>query len=404
MNGKKQYIYICSSVGADYFFFLSKTIAMSGYDVKPFYLITEQDYRNATKNKGLKKLFLRFQMYVSYPLILIFKVLTCKKESIFVVTSSAFYAPFLVKIWAIPRKTKVIHLLYDLYPDALEIAEVIPTDGIISKSIGIITKWNQYKCDATVYLGKFLQKHAERRWGYPVISKTIDISTDLSLYNPDFIVDSTNEKIIIHYGGQLGYLHDAISVIECTKFILKSDISQFFEFNFYVSGSQAKLLNESLEGYDVKIKSAIASDVWRNDISNFHIGLVSLSPGGGSVCLPSKTYAMMAGGLAIIGITPIWSDLSNLIKDIDAGWIINNSSIDDESKLEESNYLGNLIKIRNIDCIKSDFYAVLSSVLENKSILKEKRINAFNGVRSKYGIENLSKKWGNLINELQKNT
>ncbi|GAB2609603.1 hypothetical protein GCM10027035_02450 [Emticicia sediminis] len=403
MDRKKQIvsIYICSSVGIDYFFFLGKTIAASGFDVKPIYLINENAYRKSAKTRGFRKLFLRFQMYVCYPALLMYKVFTCEKKSIFIVTSNTFYAPFLTKIWATFRKVKVVHLLYDLYPDAIEIAGVIPTNGIISKSIGILTKWNQHQNDATVYLGDFLKKHAERRWGYPKVSRTIDISTDLSLYNNSFVDELPSKKIIIHYGGQLGYLHDAISLIECTKFILESDLSPFFEFNFYVSGAQAKLLNDSLENLDVKVKSAISSELWRSDIREFHIGIVSLSPGGASVCLPSKTYAMMGGGLAIIAIAPIWSDLSNLINRIDAGWTVNNSALTTEiSKLDDINYLDSLKEHRDIASIKNDFYNILSSILKNKDLLREKRKNAFDGVRSNYSIDILNSKWEALINEL----
>ena len=89
-----------------------------------------------------------------------------------------------------------------------------------------------------------------------------------------------------------------------------------------------------MSGTDVKIRTAIDSEIWRKDIRNFHVGLVSLSPGGASVCLPSKTYSMMAGGLSIIGICPEWSDLANLIKEMDAGWVVNNSIYSSTSQLK----------------------------------------------------------------------
>lgn len=275
-------VYICSSVGMDYFFFLKKTIESSMFSIDTIFLLTENTYRNLSKIKGVKKVYLRLQMYLFYPILLIFKAIVCKNNSIFVVTSNTFFAPILVKIFTFYKKVKVIHLLYDLYPDAIEMADVIKFDSIWSKFIGLVTHLNQSKCDATVYLGDFLATHAQKRWGVSRISKRIDISTDLTLYdNDDTFIEhgSENEKVVIHYGGQLGYLHDAESIIECVRKVGQTDLKDKIEFVFYVSGAQSDLLRKSLDYKNVKVRSSIDSRIWRNDIRNFHIGLVSLSPG-----------------------------------------------------------------------------------------------------------------------------
>src|SRR5690606_16824835 len=110
MAGKKLKVYTCSNVAMDYFIFLSETIKNAGYEVEPLYLVSERSYRKNGKNLGLKKVYLRFQMYVGYPLYLVYKVLTAQRNSCFVVTSNTFYAPYLVKRLAGLKKAKVIHL------------------------------------------------------------------------------------------------------------------------------------------------------------------------------------------------------------------------------------------------------------------------------------------------------
>jgi Rps23 Pro-64 3,4-dihydroxylase Tpa1-like proline 4-hydroxylase len=384
-------IYTASSVGIDYFFFLGKAIKNAGYEVEPLYIISEVKYRELAKSGGIKKVWLRLQMYLFYPLYLICKGLASERNSIFVVSSNTFFAPFLMKLVVGFKNGKVIHMLYDLFPDAIEIAGSIKVNSFKSKLIGTIASQNQKSCNATVYLGDFLKIHAEDRWGKAAKSKKIDISTDLSLYN---------EKLVIHYGGQLGHLHDAISIIESVKFIYQSDISSLVEFNFYVSGAQAQLLETSLKDYPVKIISAIPSSQWREDIQNFNIGLVSLSPGGASVCLPSKTYAMMAGGMAILGICPKWSDLATLINDLNAGWIINNSPFEYKEELYNGNYLNNIREKKQIDEIAIAFYEQIKFILNNKHVLSEKRKNAFLGVREFYNIDSLSNKWHDMIEDV----
>jgi glycosyltransferase involved in cell wall biosynthesis len=400
MDKKKINVYIASSVGIDYFFFLNKTISESGFNARPIFLIREEEYRRLAKRRGVLKVFLRIKMYVVYPFILVYECLKSEKGSIFIVSSNTFFAPYLCQVFLKNRNGKVIHLIYDLFPDALEVAGSIRANTFMSKILGLITKETLKKCNSTVYLGDFLKEHTEKRWAESKRSHVIDISTDLTLYDSEFISLIKNEKIIVHYGGQLGHLHDADSIIESIKNIQRSDISNKVEFIFYVSGSQASFLKEALKEYPVKVRSAVSSQEWRNDIKNFHIGLVSLSPGGASVCLPSKTYGMMAGGLAIIAVCPEWSDLSKLVKTLDAGWVINNSKYCGISQIDFSDYLNEIKSYKCRDEIVTDFYLCLKSILNNRELLEEKRRNSYYGVRKNFNINSLSKKWEKVIMEI----
>lgn len=391
-------IYIASSVGIDYFFFLGKTLSENGNIVEPIFLISEKEYRTLAIKSGFKKIYLRIKMYIFYPIYLMYKAITSPRNSIFIVTSNTFYAPLLTKLAVFWKKTKVIHLLYDLFPDAIEVAGSIKQNGFLSKAIGQLSKGNFKYCDGTVYLGDFLQKHAESRWGKALHNKAIHISTDLSLYDNVFPELINFEKIVIHYGGQLGYLHDAKSIIACIKHILQSDLKDSFEFNFYVSGAQASFLEKSLEGLPIKIIPAVPSNIWRQDIKNYHIGLVTLSPGGASVCLPSKTYGMMAGGLSILAVCPTWSDLALLVNNNDAGWIVSNSPY--QAPIT-NNYLQSINEVHNVDEIKTEFYNTLKSISSNIESLKEKRKNAFYSVREKYNAETLNQQWISFIKNEQ---
>ena len=403
MDRKKLKVYTASSVGIDYFLFLNKTIENGGYFTEPIFLISESNYRRLSKASGFQKMWLRAQMYLFYPMLLIYKAIVCNQQSVFVITSNTFYAPLLTQLILRWRKIKVIHLLYDLFPDALEIAGVLRPNALFSKSLGNLMRLSQRNCDATVYLGDYLRFHAESRWGKTKISQVIDISTDLTLYQEEFSLLKDDNKLILHYGGQFGHLHDAVSLIESIKYVCESDISRFIEFNFYVSGAQTKLLENSLKGYPVKIISAVPSHLWRRDVKGFHIGLVSLSPGGASVCLPSKTYSMMAAGLAILTICPEWSDLAMLVNNSNAGWVINNSAYSEKSDLIEDNYLLKIQEKRNLDEIVKCFYNTLKDILSDKVSLRSKRKSSYHEMRNNYNIDSLSAKWKTLIEEVHEN-
>lgn len=386
MEGKKSIVYTASSVGVDYFIFLSKTIERAGYNVKPLFLISEKDYRSLSRSHNFDKLVLRCKMYLLYPFYLIKNGFCAQKGSIFIVSSNTFFAPFLMRILFSRRKLKVVHLLYDLFPDALEVSGKLNTDSVVSRTIGRLINYTLENCDYTVFLGEVLRKHTESRWGKAKNSEVIDISTDLNLYSSDFLSLTDTSTIIVHYGGQLGHLHDADTLISCIKFVLNSDIKDQVKFNFYVSGSQATYLEQSLEGERVEILSTIPSSQWREDIRQFHIGLVSLSPGGAYVCLPSKTYGMMGGGMAILAICPEWSDLAKLVLSTKSGKVINNSKDLGPKDFKASSH-------RELQLIANDFYVSLKQFVLERDYLEEKRANAFRRVRENYSIEELSYKW-----------
>lgn len=393
-------IYTCSSVGIDYFFFLGNTLKKTGYDVEEIYLIDERNYRILAKAKGFKKVFLRFNMYITYPLLLIVKTIFAKKKSVFIVSSNTFYAPLVVNFFSFGR-VKIINLVYDLFPDALEVSDKLRANSINAKLIGMITKANLRHTNATVYLGDYLATHSNRRWALPALFKTIDISADYSLFNYD-LTSPPEDLLVFHYGGQLGHLHDVDSLISCIKNLDKYNVSKKAVFNFYISGAQARYLQKELTGDRVSVIQAVPSNQWRLDIKNFHIGIVSLTPGGATVCLPSKTYAMMGGGLAIIAICPIWSDLAKLILNLNAGWVINNSAYSDLAQINPENYLQEIKAKRNEKDIANEFKQLAEDLIANPSVIYQKRENAFNGVRQNFNINNLAGKWNALIEEVIK--
>ena len=125
-------------------------------------------------------------MYIIYPIYILLIGLLSRKSSIFIVSSNTFFAPFLMHIILKIKGNKIIHMLYDLYPDAIEVSGLINPDSFLAKTIGIITSYSLKNCSGTVFLGDYLKRHAESRWGKCKQSDVIDISTDLTLFDDKF--------------------------------------------------------------------------------------------------------------------------------------------------------------------------------------------------------------------------
>lgn len=395
-----QKVYACSNVNVDYFKYLNECLAMEGLDVTPVFLLTETEYRSASKRKGLTKAVLRVKMYIAYPLRLLARCLIANRDSVFVVTSNTFYAPTLAALVGKLKGFKTIHLVYDLYPDAMEVSGAAKINGLLSAVIGFVMKTTQRLCCGAVFLGDFLREHAEGRWGKAGSSARIDIGADTRNFARHKPVAGSG-PLVFHYGGQLGYMHDADALILSVKEALASLApSNPAEFNFMVSGAQATKLKTELGGPGVAIADAVPSDAWREAIKKFQVGLVTLSPGGSSVCLPSKTYAMMGGGLAILAICPIWSDLADLVLSNEAGWVVNNSPYSSKAELQGPDYLQKIRERRPDADIARDFRDRVLQIQADPAELLRRRGNAFTSTARFYGPESSAKRWGSFLRGL----
>ncbi|MDA7612476.1 hypothetical protein N8626_01905 [bacterium] len=392
-------IYLCSSIRIDYLSHVRSCVELLGCEIEEVYFVSETDYRKAAGLSGIKRIWLRIQLYIFYPLRLVWSILKARKGSIFIVTSNTFYTPFLTASLNWVRGVSVVHLLYDLFPDAMIVAGKAKRRSLVTRIAGLIQQQTQRSCQGTVYLGAVLRLHCENLYGKPRRSEIIDVSADASLFSSE--VKSATNPVVFHYGGQIGHMHDADTVIKAINDCWTDPtMAKSAKFSFFVSGAQTAFVRDSFAGSEVKVLPAVPSDQWRNQIRGFHVGLVTLKPGGAIVCLPSKAYSMMAGGLAIIAICPRWSDLAAMIEESDAGWVVSNSPYETMPTFDDPEYFSKIEEKLDAADVAKRFHQQVREILANTKELDRKRRNASEAMRNRYGKEELGKKWTNFLKEV----
>src|ERR1043166_6691040 len=103
-------IVTCSSVGTDVYLFLNTIFRTAGFEVNPLFMVSDTDYRQGLRHRGLVRLLLRTRMYVYYPFKVFLQALKAHPSTIFVVTSNTFFTPLIVAIVGSLKKFKTIHL------------------------------------------------------------------------------------------------------------------------------------------------------------------------------------------------------------------------------------------------------------------------------------------------------
>jgi len=317
----------------------------------------------------------RWQMYGSFALQSLLKARG--KQDISIVTTNPFFNPWLVSNCSL-RKGVVINLLWDVYPDCLEIAGVLKHGSIISRLLEIQTRASLRRCTATVFIGDQLKTYIENRYGRAKQSVVIPVGADEKPFeNSPPVPLAENQVPRILYSGNMGHMHDikTLSRALCAHFVgTKADTLEFY---FQLRGANHKKFIESIPA-DKHIKCApgrLFGAAWVDLMKSAHVGIVTMKPGSERVVMPSKVYSSMVAGQAILAVCPEQSDLADLIRQHNCGWVVAPGDTD------------------KLSCI-------LKMIATDPSELHIKRVNAYNAGHSKYSSREVARQWFALFDQI----
>jgi len=180
---------------------LMRELTDAGFEARQCFQISEASYRSA--KSGTARLFLRFRQYIVYPAQLGVALLgkrvrvfssrhkleagiqttindqrSTTNDSVAVVSTNTFYAPLL----ATYLHPKVVHLVYDLFPEAM-IHSGKWTEGTLKvRLVRWITKQTLKRAKQNVFLGQRLQDYVESIHGPLRNAAIIAVGADQSLF------------------------------------------------------------------------------------------------------------------------------------------------------------------------------------------------------------------------------
>jgi glycosyltransferase involved in cell wall biosynthesis len=374
-----------SSVGgASFLHALVKELDGLGISASYRYLIEDETYRQA--RGAVRRTWLRWRMYVEYPLRIAFYCWFKRESCVHVVCTNPFYAP-LIAIFCSQRKNQVvIHWVFDLFPDALVRNGIVANGSVGAKLVEWVVKCSLRKCSANVFLGRRLLEHVLQRFKTVQHSEVIPIGAD------DAVLDSgvpkhckPGDPISFIYCGNLGVMHDREAIVDAVRILARKfpcDIGQgenpAFTLAFYVSGSYVSSLRSNLEqelgrlpGW-LLISGSLSKPDWVERMKSAQVGIVSIGEGAENVVMPSKTYSALAAGQAIVAVCPVASDLSDLVDEHDCGW---------------------RVPAGDPDGLAERILAIVSDPEE----LNEKRFNAYNVGKELYSMDSIARRMRKLI-------
>lgn len=350
-----------------------------GVDAAQYYEVASKEYR--CSEGVVARLSLRTRMYLLYPFRLIRHCRRSHTTDIRVVCTNTFFAPLAAAL-AQQRRSRLVHLVYDLYPDALIEAGVVNRNSFAARACERVVRKTFFTAAANVFLGQRLLEHAQSRFGEIPNSQVVAVGSDGS----DFLDNRPSSAplgrpVDVLYCGNLGRLHDVETLVRYLKNSAPRK-GRGIAFSFHASGYGLESLRR-LQGATLSddvflhLGGFLSQRDWILRMRRAEVALVTMRQGAERVLLPSKTYSALLAGQAILGICPKASDLADLILKHDCGWVVEPGDVAELTKA-----------LAEIRCSPDE--------------LIRRRQNAFAAGHSNYTTPILALQWKALFEQLTK--
>jgi glycosyltransferase involved in cell wall biosynthesis len=329
-------------------------------------------------------------MYILYPISYICDITFQKRISTQIVTTNPFFMPYLASFFGRKRSGIVVSLLYDLYPDALEVSGILKKNSFGSRLLSWITEGALRRCEVTVFIGKRLREHVENRYGQARRACVIPVGADGTPFRKYAPSPSNEESTIkLLYCGNLGRLHDYRTLydaltrvpLEINTSLGKQNFLRKLKISIHGNGSgYQKFRNLAKEtsirrNWELDFGGNLEGERWETMMRDAEVAIVTLSVGAEKIMMPSKVYSALVAGQAILAICALKSDLADLVYTYECGWVVEPGDVD------------GLIKTLNIIAL-------------NRAQLQEKRENAYRAGHEKFELSIVAEQWKRLFETL----
>lgn len=262
----------------------------------------------------------------------------CKTNDKILVVTNPPLLPILALFLNLIKKCQFVLLIHDVYPDALVASGLWKFDSwlvsLTNKIVKVIYHHSSYIVtigrDMTALIKAKLDKDFSKiylitNWAESEAVKSLQKSENQILQKLNII-----NKFVLLYVGNLGRTHG----IENLAFAI-NQLKDKENIHFLIIGNGVK--KNWLENY-INIHSLTNVDMIpleqrpRSEqiisLNACDVGIISFLPNMAGISVPSRMYNQMAAGKPIIAVTDENSELAQVIKEEEIGWVVKPNDID----------------------------------------------------------------------------
>jgi colanic acid biosynthesis glycosyl transferase WcaI len=277
----------------------------------------------------------------------------------------------------IGKRTHLIGLMNDIYPEGLVAKGVIRRGGYIETGLKRIFEAAYREFSALV----FISEHHRRFVAAPGIDER-SVVIPVSAHTDPFVGHEPApviERVCVTYCGTLGMMHDTGTFL---GWLQTHGSHSPVRFLFHTSGASKRkfesdvrtLLARSGLTAEVTLQDALPEAPWIQVMKQSQVGLVFQDQGAAKIIFPSKMAGILAAGQAVLLVAEQDSDIARLVLDNGCGWVVTPGDVVGfESSLQE---------------------------MLDAAVLLDKRRNAFRLGHRLFSKESVANRWIELFDQV----
>lgn len=273
----------------------------------------------------------RSHQYQRHQTILISKLLSGLHFVLFVLTQLSRFQgpnntllivsnpPFLVLIGPLIKNIYNLNFIYlyqDLFPRSAILSGMLPSKGVLTNILSTVLKHSYSRASRIILLSHDMKSRFIRENG---AHRSINVIPNWSVLNSDSRSMRPNPllaeyglsgKFVIQYSGNLGRLHDILTILEAARILQHNP---FIHFVFIGSGPKKEQVLRYIQHNphpNITIKDFVPRSQLAISLDACDASLISLIPGAEECVAPSKLYGILASAKPVLLISRTHSFLS----------------------------------------------------------------------------------------------
>lgn len=362
---------------------LAAALSQLGLDTAVSSHFTADGWRNLMSLGRARRLQARAETFGLYPFRVVAQLVR-RRPRFCIITTNPFVMPLISLLTRPIHGSRVVTLLYDLYPDALEAGTNREVNGVIAHAMRRANRYVFQKADGVVFIGPEMAAYCIRLYGEPRHWTVLETGAPIDEFDDRVLGSATPENELeewctqgplLSYLGNMGHVHDWETLRQAVPALLaRSSTARVL---VAASGPGVELLKRAwhdLPTERVRFCPPLPDRPWARVQRQTSVALVTLKDAARQSAVPSKTFSAMAAGAAIGAIAPLDSDLASYIKKHECGFVVPPGDV---GALVES----------------------LAVLLDEPARLETARHNARIAVEQFYDTSRLARRWRDFLDE-----
>lgn len=239
--------------------------------------------------------------------------------------------PFAIYLACALRRTKLVPIIHDVYPDALVAAGLTHRGSLVARMLDWMNRRVYRNASRVVVLGRDMRELVERKAGTGRTQiELIENWAETDSVRPAPRAENTllaelglGSRFVVQYAGNMGRTHGLEHLISCASAL--AVVNPRIHFLFIGSGAKRGWVEEQVKGLDLS-NVTVAGSRLRLDqqtlLTGCDLAVISYLPGMAGVSVPSRMYNIMAAGKPILAVADPNSELAQVVNEERIGWVV----------------------------------------------------------------------------------